>query len=103
MLQEETDGLSVFELVPTIYLWSVVFPLRFVVYGVTFIRIPFTRILVGFGERLLKETLKLAPVDTKIKISAPPERRFSTWVGGSILASLATFRVCCLFLREGEE
>jgi len=34
----------------------------------------------------------MAPKDTKIRISAPPERKNSTWIGGSILASLATFR-----------
>src|SRR3990167_4586496 len=27
----------------------------------------------GFGDRLLKELITLAPQDTKIKISAPPE------------------------------
>lgn len=28
----------------------------------------------------------------KIKISAPPERKYSTWIGGSIFAGLSTFR-----------
>merc|ERR1711918_76553 len=46
----------------------------------------------GFGDRLLNEVRKLAPKDIKIRISAPPERKFSTWIGGSILASLATFK-----------
>eukprot|EP01147_Barroeca_monosierra_P001953 gene1954-5041_t len=46
----------------------------------------------GFGERLLKEIRADAPKDVKIKIMAPPERQFSTWLGGSILASLDTFR-----------
>ena len=47
----------------------------------------------GFGDRLLLEVKKLAPnKDTKIKISAPPERKYSTWIGGSILASLSTFK-----------
>lgn len=45
----------------------------------------------GFGDRLLSEVRKLAPRDTKIKIWAPPGRLLSTWVGGSIIASLATF------------
>ncbi len=34
----------------------------------------------------------MAPKDTKIRIAAPPERLYSTWIGGSILASLATFK-----------
>ena len=46
----------------------------------------------GFGERLLAECQRLAVRDTRIKIFAPPERRFSTWIGGSILAGLSTFR-----------
>ncbi|CAN0019975.1 unnamed protein product [Ectocarpus sp. 6 AP-2014] len=46
----------------------------------------------GFGDRLLNEVRKQAPKNLKIRITAPPERKFSTWVGGSILASLATFK-----------
>jgi len=46
----------------------------------------------GFGDRLLNEVKHLAPKDIKIKISAPPERKYSTWMGGSILASLETFK-----------
>ncbi|KAH8045661.1 hypothetical protein JL721_12564 [Aureococcus anophagefferens] len=46
----------------------------------------------GFGERLLKELRADLPDHTKIKIHAPPERMLSTWIGGSILASLATFK-----------
>ena len=30
--------------------------------------------------------------DVKIRIAAPPERKYSTWIGGSILAGLSTFR-----------
>jgi centractin len=30
--------------------------------------------------------------DVKIKIYAPPERKYSTWIGGSILAGLSTFK-----------
>ena len=42
----------------------------------------------GFGDRLLKEVKKEAFKDVPVKIYAPPERTYSTWVGGSILASL---------------
>jgi centractin len=34
----------------------------------------------------------LALKDVKIKIYAPPERKYSTWIGGSILAGLGTFK-----------
>ena len=46
----------------------------------------------GFGDRLLNEVRRLAVKDMKIKIFAPPERKYSTWIGGSILAGLSTFR-----------
>ena len=48
--------------------------------------------VVGFGDRLLNEVKKLAIKDVKIRIFAPPERKYSTWIGGSILAGLATFK-----------
>lgn len=45
----------------------------------------------GIGERLTKELTALAPNTMKIKVVAPPERKFSVWIGGSILSSLSTF------------
>ena len=45
----------------------------------------------GFAERVHKEIKELAPCSTFIKIIAPPERKYSTWIGGSILSSLSTF------------
>ncbi|WFD23774.1 centractin- actin- protein of the dynactin complex [Malassezia equina] len=51
-----------------------------------------TTLTKGYGERLLYEVKHLAPNDMKIKISAPPERKYSTWIGGSIFAGLSTFR-----------
>lgn len=50
----------------------------------------------GFGDRLLYEVQKLAVKDMRIKIFAPPERKYSTWIGGSILAGLSTFRKVCV-------
>ena len=46
----------------------------------------------GFGDRLLHEVQRLAVKDMRIKIFAPPERKYTTWIGGSILAGLSTFR-----------
>jgi len=58
----------------------------------------------GFGERLLAEVTKLAPKNTKIKIAAPPERKYTTWLGGSILASLTTFNTTmCTTKQKFEE
>ncbi len=45
----------------------------------------------GMGERVWQELHQLAPSTHKIKILAPPERKFSVWLGGSILASLSSF------------
>ncbi|NP_001040336.1 ARP1 actin-related protein 1-like protein A [Bombyx mori] len=57
----------------------------------------------GFGDRLLHEIRRLAPKDMKIRISAPQERLYSTWIGGSILASLDTFRKMWVSKREYDE
>lgn len=48
--------------------------------------------MTGFGDRLLNEVKNLALNNVKIKIYAPPERKYSTWIGGSILAGLNTFK-----------
>ena len=51
----------------------------------------------GFGDRLLHEVQKIAVKDMHIKIFAPPEQKYSTWIGGSILAGLSAIRkVRCL-------
>merc|ERR1712141_632838 len=47
---------------------------------------------VGLDARLKKEITALAPSNSKIKIVAPPERKYSVWIGGSILSSLSTFQ-----------
>jgi centractin len=57
----------------------------------------------GFGDRLLNELRKLAPKEMKIRISAPPERQLSTWMGGSILAALASFKKIWVSREEYEE
>ncbi|EPZ32653.1 Cornichon domain-containing protein [Rozella allomycis CSF55] len=50
-------------------------------------------IIVGFPERLLSEIEKEFPrKDVKVRIFAPPERKYSSWIGGSILSSLSTFK-----------
>jgi len=42
--------------------------------------------------RLSKEITALAPASIKVKVVAPPERKYSVWIGGSILSSLSTFQ-----------
>merc|ERR1712130_349605 len=41
--------------------------------------------------------------DIKIKIIAPPERKYSVWIGGSILASLSTFQQMWISKQEYDE
>jgi actin len=50
-----------------------------------------TTMFSGIAERLNKEVVALAPSSMKIKVIAPPERKYSVWIGGSILSSLSTF------------
>jgi actin, other eukaryote len=45
----------------------------------------------GFSQRIISEMMKFAPSTMKIKVVAPPERKFSSWIGGSILASQISF------------
>lgn len=62
-----------------------------------------TTLTPGFGERLLYEVKSRSPSHTRIRISAPPERLYSCYVGGSILASLATFKDMWVSRAEYEE
>ncbi|CAO1376788.1 unnamed protein product [Diamesa serratosioi] len=57
----------------------------------------------GFGDRLLLEIKKNVAKDMKIRIAAPQERLYSTWMGGSILASLDTFKKMWISKREFDE
>jgi len=51
-----------------------------------------TSMFYGLTDRLYKELILLAPNTMKIKIVAPIERKYSVWIGGSILASLTSFQ-----------
>lgn len=57
----------------------------------------------GIAERLSKEIVKLAPTTMRIKVLAPPERKYSVWIGGSILASLSTFQQMWISKAEYDE
>jgi actin-related protein len=54
-------------------------------------------------ERMKKEITNLAPNTMKVKIIAPPERKYSVWIGGSILASLSTFQQMWISKQEYDE
>ena len=62
-----------------------------------------TTMYPGIAERMTKELTALAPSTMKIKIVAPPERKYSVWIGGSILASLSTFQQMWISKAEYDE
>jgi len=57
----------------------------------------------GIADRMQKEITSMAPSTMKIKIIAPPERKYSVWIGGSILASLSTFQEMWISKQEFDE
>lgn len=71
-------------------------------------------LMKNFGDRMLSELKDQQSVlnglswlasqsrdsNTKIKIYAPPERKYSTWIGGSILAGLSTFKKLWVSAQE---
>merc|ERR1712139_489881 len=59
-----------------------------------------TTMFPGIGERMTKELRALAPSTMKIRVVAPPERKYSVWIGGSILSSLSTFQQ--MWISKGE-
>ena len=57
----------------------------------------------GISDRMQKELTALSPSSMKVKIVAPPERKYSVWIGGSILASLSTFQNLWCSKQEYDE
>ncbi|GMH38536.1 hypothetical protein BSKO_06420 [Bryopsis sp. KO-2023] len=65
-----------------------------------------TSLFSQMRERLEKELVDLAPQAVKVKVMQPvnaTERRFSVWIGGSILASLGSFQQMWMSKMEYEE
>ena len=57
----------------------------------------------GIAERLKKEIEMLVPTSIKTSITAPEDRKYSVWIGGAILASLASFQQMWVSKLEYEE
>jgi actin len=57
----------------------------------------------GIAERLTIELERLTPPAATVRVIAPPERKYSVWIGGSILASLNTFQTNWITKEEYEE
>merc|ERR1719264_889451 len=62
-----------------------------------------TTMFPNIDSRLTKEMTALAPASIKVKIVAPPERKYSVWIGGSILSSLSTFQEMWISKDEYDE
>ena len=57
----------------------------------------------GIADRLQNEVSGLVPDGTKVKVIAPSERQHSAWSGGSVLASLSTYRQQWISKQEYDE
>ena len=57
----------------------------------------------GLGERIKKELTALASSGVRINVISPPERKYTTWIGGSVLASMTDFNKMCISLAEYNE
>merc|ERR1712186_247899 len=62
-----------------------------------------TTMFPNIDVRLTKEMTSLAPASIKVKIVAPPERKYSVWIGGSILSSLSTFQEMWISKEEYDD
>ena len=62
-----------------------------------------TTLFEGIGERMWYEIHQLASSNNKIKVLTPPERKYSVWIGGSILAALSTFQTMWINKSEYDE
>lgn len=56
----------------------------------------------NYPERLHKEVSALVP-SMKVRVTAPDERKYSPWIGGSILSVLATFQTMWVLRQEYDE
>jgi len=56
-----------------------------------------------FGKRMLYDLRAMSPKDTNIMVYAPPERKYTTWIGASILADLSSFRSMWITAEQYDE
>ena len=62
-----------------------------------------TTMFPGIADRMQKEITRLTPSTMKVRIVAPPERKYAVWIGGSILSSLSTFQTMWISKQEYDE
>merc|ERR1712130_734343 len=57
----------------------------------------------GFAQRIKRRTQGIVPDNVTVDVVAIAERKYSAWIGGSILASLPTFKEMWITKKEYEE
>jgi len=57
----------------------------------------------GYSERLTKELKLLAPAAIQVKVVAPPDRKYSVFMGAAQLASLSAFQGSWITRQEYDE
>jgi actin-related protein len=62
-----------------------------------------TTMYPGFADRMQKEIAALAPSTMNVKVIALPDRKYSVWIGGSVLASLQSFQKMWITKKEYNE
>jgi actin len=64
-----------------------------------------TTLIVGLPERLLKEIQSKAPANmaSKVKVTAPKERKYCVFIGGSVLSCITSFQSMWITKEEYDE
>uniref|UniRef100_A0A6B2LVV8 Actin n=1 Tax=Arcella intermedia TaxID=1963864 RepID=A0A6B2LVV8_9EUKA len=62
-----------------------------------------TSMFPGLSDRIRKEIVILAPYSMRVMAVAPPSRKYSVFTGGSILASLHTFKQMWILTEDYDE
>ncbi|KAL4481485.1 hypothetical protein ABPG74_007574 [Tetrahymena malaccensis] len=62
-----------------------------------------TTLFDGIAQRVSKDISSLAPPGIKVGVIAPPERKYSVFIGGSILSSLSSFQSNWITKAEYDE
>ena len=57
----------------------------------------------GIADRMEKEISIIAHPLMKVKVIAPPERKYSVWIGGSLLGTLSSFQQMWISKQEYED
>lgn len=59
--------------------------------------------LRGFADKIKDELVELAPLNTGIRVSDDPARKYSSYFGGTILSKLASFQNKCITKEAYDE